>query len=244
MFLGILLFAKFAHGHNATRTLPIVATSILPLSLPIVDLLLQRHWDRLHQVGVRISRPFVALSPLTSLNVLLTLVPIATLAVLSIYTPLLTSRGLLLFVPYAIAVSCVGLASLLRRRGSWAILVLTLLVVHVFSIRHWRQVTHSPNDYKGLAEQWIPEIGETDLIFVQRHWVTTPVFYYLKADRYQFVGSDYAQELRKRGSSRVWVLSFPGLAPSSEMREALAGYGTLMTIDATRIRTELYGRPR
>ena len=219
-----------------------MATSMIPLSLPLIDFLLRRYWSHLQNVGIFLNEKFAPLSNLSSLNGLLAIVPVAMIAGLSFLTPLFTSRGLLLFVPFFIIILCRGLALLVRRHLSWIILILILVVVHVLSAQYWHQVTHSPNDYKGLAEQWVPQIKDSDLIFVQRHWVTTPIFYYLKGDHYHFVGKNYTEEIEKNPASRIWVLSFPGLPPNEEMKNALAGYESLMRIDARRIRAELYGR--
>jgi len=242
MFLIILGFAKWAIEHNPSRTIAVIATSMIPLSLPVIDVLLRRYWSHTQNLGVFLSEKFSSLSYLNSLNGLLVIVPVAMIAGLSFFTALFTSRGLLLFVPFFIIILCRGLALLVRRHLAWTVLILILVVVHVFSLQYWRQMTHSPTDYKGLAEQWIPRIENSDLIFVQRHWVTTPIFYYLKGDHYHFVGKNYTQEIEKNSASKIWVLSFPGLPPNEEIKRALTGYKSLMRLDARRIKAELYGR--
>jgi len=213
MFVSILLFAKLAHEKNPSRTIAVLTTGTIPLFLPLIDLLVHRYWRRVQNMGIFLDTKYAPLSYLNSMNGLLVIVPIAMIAGLSFFTPLFTSRGLLLFVPYFIITLCRG------------------------------QVTHSPNDYKGLAEQWVSHIRKSDLIFVQRHWVSTPIFYYLKGYHYHFVGKNYTGETEKSPGSRVWVLSFPGLPPNEEMKNALANYKPLMKIDAKRISTELYGPP-
>jgi len=238
MSLIILGFAKWAHEHNPSRTIAVIATSMIPLSLPVIDVLLRRYWSDTQKMGIFLSEKFASLSYLNSLNGLLAMVPVGMIAGLSFFTPLFTSRGLLLFVPFFIIILCRGLALLVRRHLAWTV----LMVVHVFSLQYWRQMTHSPTDYKGLAEQWIPRIENSDLIFVQRHWVTTPIFYYLKGDHYHFVGKNYTQEIEKNSASKIWVLSFPGLPPNEEIKRALTGYKSLMRLDARRIKAELYGR--
>ena len=242
MFLIILGFAKYTHEKSPSRTIAIIATSMIPLSLPLIDLLLRRYWSHMQNLGIIFNEKFAFLSNLISLNGLLAVVPVAMIAGLSFFSPLLISRGLLLFIPYFIIILCRGLALLVRRHLPWIILVLILAVFHGFSVQHWHRVTHSPRDYKGLAEQWIPHIKNSDLIFVQPHWVTTPIFYYLKGDRYHFVGQDYLQAVRTRPDSKVWVLSFPRLSFPEELKNALIGYEPLMKIEAQRIRADLYGR--
>jgi 4-amino-4-deoxy-L-arabinose transferase-like glycosyltransferase len=242
MFLIILILAKWAHEHNPSRTMAVIATSMIPLSLPAMDVLLRRYWSRLQNVGIFLSEKLASLSYLNSLNGLLAIVPVSMIIFLSIFTPLLTSRGSLLFIPYFIIILSRGLALLVRRRLSWIILVAILVVVHVLGMVYWRQVTHSPTDYKGLAEQWIPHIENSDLIFVERHWVTTPIFYYVKADHYHFVGKNYTEEIEKNPASRIWVLRFAGFRPNEEMKNALRSYRLLMRLDALRVKGELYGR--
>ena len=50
--LGILLFAKIAHSLLPNRAIKlVVATSIIPLALPIAGFLLVRYWNKLQSLG-------------------------------------------------------------------------------------------------------------------------------------------------------------------------------------------------
>jgi hypothetical protein len=95
-----------------------------------------------------------------------------------------------------------------------------------------------------LAQQWIPNITATDLIFIQKSWITTPIFYYLKESQYNYVGKDYSKAAMMNPESRVWILSSPHLLPNKvkEMKDALIGYVKLTSIHALRIQADLYSR--
>jgi hypothetical protein len=75
-----------------------------------------------------------------------------------------------------------------------------------------------------LASQWIPKIKDSDLIFVHRHWAITPIFYYLKENRYQFVGGNYSDEVQRHPGSRVWALALYGMPMKQEIKSALKDY--------------------
>jgi hypothetical protein len=132
---------------------------------------------------------------------------------------------------------------LIQKNRFWLVLLLALGIIFSLSVVYYHSLIREPPvDYKGLAEQWIPEIEESDLIFVQRHWVTTPIFYYLRADRFNLVGYDYAEQIHQNPDSRVWVLSFPYVPMTPEMVEALKGFQASKELQALRIQAVLYSR--
>jgi hypothetical protein len=67
-----------------------------------------------------------------------------------------------------------------------------------------------------------------------------PIFYYLKADRYHFVGSEFSKEIHTYPDSRVWVLSFPGVSMAQEMIDALMEHRVKERVDALGIWADLY----
>jgi hypothetical protein len=165
------------------------------------------------------------------------------LAVLSLFFPMFLSRGVLLYTPYLMLVLSKGLLALVRRTRLWIVVAAILAVIHPLSIVHYRHSNHEhPTDYKSLAERWMPMIEDNDLIFVQRHWATTPMFYYLARDRYFLVGANYAEEINRHPDSRVWVLSLEGIPMSSQMEKALQEYAQEKKLEALGIWTELYDR--
>jgi uncharacterized membrane protein len=240
--LAIILFAGFAHGKDPSRTKTILVSSIVPMVLVLVGLVLRRHWGYLQARGENLGRRLAWLSGL-NLSFLLAILPVSMIVVISLFVPMFAARTVLLFTPYLVIVLSKGLVSLINRSRVWIALILIVAAFHTASVVHYKYRPHHPNDYKGLAEQWIPQIEDSDLIFVQRHWATTPIFYYLKADQYRFVGWDYAQEVHKNPDSRVWVLSFSELPNPEGMQDALSGYEQLMSLEAMRSRVELYTHP-
>lgn len=122
-------------------------------------------------------------------------------------------------------------------------LAVFLAAIHGLSIAYNKHRPGSPIDYKGLAQRWIPHIQARDVILVRRHWVTTPIFYYLRGDRYQFAEWHTPRAVQNLRGSRVWVLSFPGLALPEELRDTLAGYQPSVKVEARRVKAELYVPP-
>ena len=72
---------------------------------------------------------------------------------------------------------------------------------------------------------WRRRVKQSDLIFVRgKYWKTSPIFYYLKGDRYQFVGKDFAQAVQKRPDADVWVITWRGDEIEPDMIDSLRGY--------------------
>ncbi len=239
--VGILLFAGLAHLKGPAPTLLIVACGMAPPLLVLLDLMLRRYWSRLQDLGGLLYHRRVCPSSPCSLSSLLAMVPVALMAGVSLLIPVFASRTVLLFTPYLLVVLSRGLSSLIHQDRRWIALLAVVALMHFGSVLDYKQRLHHPTDYKGLAEQWIPRIGDSDLIFVQRHWATTPIFYYLKADDYHFVGWDYSAETERNPDARVWVLSFEGLVNPDDMHSALEHYDPLDAIEALRVKAELYG---
>jgi hypothetical protein len=171
-------------------------------------------------------------------------VPVAIVAAVSVLSPMLVLRGTLIYAPYLLLVLAAGLGELLRRDRRWAALALLLAAVHCVSVFHYKAMP-VPNDYKGLAARWAPEIEAEDLIFVhgrghQFDWAVAPIFYYMNARQYRYVGRNFAEAARDNPSSRVWVMSFPWIATEEEAIQALAGYERRKRIEAAGLSAELY----
>ncbi|MGE5265270.1 MAG: hypothetical protein ACM3S0_17970 [Acidobacteriota bacterium] len=243
-FVAILRLAQFTRGLDASRTGWVVASSLVPLLLVVIDLLLRRYWNHIQNMGggaiVRGALDRVRNSP----SILLAILPVAALGAVAPMMPLLASRTAMLFTPYLLLVVAWGVLSLLRRHRVWAALLPALAVIFWFSIVYYRDsAIEHPTDYKGLAEQWIPQIGDSDLVFLQRHWATTPIFYYLKGDRYHFIASNYGEAVQEGPTARIWVLTPTGLPDPPEMVQALKGYDAQKTLEALRIKATLYTAP-
>jgi hypothetical protein len=136
----------------------------------------------------------------------------------------------------------------MRRDRRYIAIGLILAIIHGFSLLHFKSKPSNP-DYKALAERWVSQIEDSDLIFVHGRghpydWLVAPIFYYLNAGRYQFIGRDFAREIQNYPHSRVWVLSFPSIPTEEEAVDALAGYQVRKRIDAQNIFAQLYSGKR
>jgi hypothetical protein len=233
----LALFVRAWDAHQA-RITAIVA--LLPIVIVGLDVLLRRCWPRLQDV-LRRSRHRTLLEKLGELRVstVLAVVPGAMLLVVSLVTPVFVSRTMLLFTPYVVVLVAAGLAALLKRPKVGVPVVLAVLLLHGASLRYYAVSHHEdPIDYRGLAEAWLPRIEAGDAVFVVRHWVTTPIFYYLDAEQNRVVHEDYAQALAEAPARRVWVLSFPYV--SVPIGSALDGYRETEQLEARGIGVSLF----
>jgi hypothetical protein len=158
--------------------------------------------------------------------------------------PLFASRGILLFTPYLIVTAARGFVALVGRDLRWLAIGLVLAVVHPWSVYHFHQRHTSPRDYKALARELAPRLRASDLIFVKGNdWQTTPIFYYLKADRYHFAGKDYSEEIGKQPAARVWAVTWVANQMPPDMIDALRDYHREEEIEVWGARAVLYTTP-
>jgi hypothetical protein len=123
------------------------------------------------------------------------------------------------------------------------LLIPILFVVFIASALYYKTgAFEQPNDYKGLTEKWTPALQSSDLIFVQRHWATTPIFYYINTGQSQIIGDDYARALREHPHARVWVFELEGLPRAPEIVQAVQPLTLQQTLAAQRTRAILYTR--
>jgi hypothetical protein len=172
--------------------------------------------------------------------------PVSVIAVTSVIKPIFVQRGTLIFVPYLLIVLASALANLIHRDRRWVAVALVLLIIHGLSISYFKSKVSGP-DYKTLAEHWASQIKDSDLIFVHgrghpKDWLVAPIFYYLNARRYHYVGRDFARAIESNPESRVWVLSFPGIPTEKQAVDALAGYEARKRVIARGIVAKLYAR--
>lgn len=232
----------------ATRSNVLFASSVTPIAVLLLAVLIHRYSSKLQGFGEFLSKMEILSGGPYSLISLLAILPIIIVAGVNQFVPFLAPRHMLLFTPYLFIGIARGGASLIRHPRRWFSFALFLGIsgflaaLHILSIHYHKQRPISPTDYQGLAEQWKPHIKEPDLILVQRHWVTTPIFYYLPGDQFSFVGGNYTQELTSNPQSRVWVLSFEGLPDPDEVADSLENYELSMSIEARRIKAELYSK--
>jgi hypothetical protein len=187
-----------------------------------------------------LSSPVVMLALVSALGITL-----VSLLADSIYA----TRHMLIFAPYVLITLAGGACALARLapRMVSGVLVATLAAVlvpaHAASVLHSYSQHRSSRAYEDLADQLRPQLRESDLIFVRRNWRTTPLFYYVDGTRYRYVGSAYADAIRRHPRARVWVLSFNRFPPSIEARAALARHRSTLTLRASKIEMSLYEPP-
>jgi hypothetical protein len=221
--VGILMLVACGYHWGGIRTGATLATIVIPGVILLADLLLRRWWPKVHGTGLDLWMKLPA--GLASLSGLLAVGPIAMLLVASTVVPMLTSRVALLFTPYLILVASRGLVSLVRRHPRWLLLGIVVAGGHTLSVVHFQHMPMNPQDYKALAQELVSRVKATDLVFVWgNNWVTTPVFYYLKADRYHFVGRNYSQAIAPEPGARVWTVTWGDADMSPDMIDALKGH--------------------
>jgi 4-amino-4-deoxy-L-arabinose transferase-like glycosyltransferase len=245
MAASILLFAYVARTLLPGRsTHLVIATSVLPLALVFVDAVLCAYQDRLKGQHTRVAPKHPWPAVLQSLCVLLAVLPVGIVAAISIFKPIFVQRGTAIFAPYLLIVLASGLATLVRRDRRWIGLAVMLGIIHGLSLLYFKSKPPL-HDYKALAERWVSHIEDSDLIFVQGRgyqddWAVAPIYYYLNARRYHYVGRDFVNAVQSHPQSRVWVLSLPPIPTELEAVHALAGYEARNRFDAHGIFAELY----
>jgi len=161
------------------------------------------------------------------LATLLAVGPFLMLALFSVlFRPLLVARGLLVVAPFVLLVLGAGIASLGRRWPAALAMGAVLVVVHTASVITFADHTVDPLDHRRFTTELAAAAGPEDLIFFRPGWDTTPILYYLRADRYHLVGRDFAGAIRGRSPARVWKLAFYDNVTDveREMDRALGGY--------------------
>lgn len=118
-----------------------------------------------------------------------------------------------------------------------------LIVVHLWSVVYYRSYPSEILDYQGLAQKMAVKIKDEDLIFVHpRSWITTPIFYYLKPEKYQLVTGNFRKEVARHPQARVWAVEFDGQPLTKEMQAALAGFARQDEVASLRSTGKLYVR--
>jgi 4-amino-4-deoxy-L-arabinose transferase-like glycosyltransferase len=241
-FFGFAYVAKALLPGRSTRS--VVAASVLPLALLFLDILVCKYWERFKALRTTLAKKASWLVSLRSLNFFLAVLPVSTVAGISFFKPMFVQRGTLVFLPFLLILLASGLANLIRRDHRWFAIALILAIIHALSVLHSK--SQPPIiDYKGLAEQLAPQIEDSDLIFVHGRghpadWVVAPIFYYLNAGRYHFVGRDFAKAIENHSQARIWTLSFLSVPTEKEAVDALAGHELRKRVDALNILAQLY----
>jgi hypothetical protein len=236
----------FFQHHRPGRLIALLASTTAPIAV-LVGICLATRWPGLERRILRL-RPIKAFpSNDVALMYVMTFVPVALITGVSLFIPFFASRHMLLYTPYLLIITGVGTVELFKLcrtrvlRLGFAALVVGLIAVHLSSIAYSRDRLVTLVDYKGLANRWLPELQAGDLILVQPHWATTPIFYYLDCAQYTCIGTDYEATLDASRPRRVWALSVgdtKALGPA--LRQALTDFVHVRDVEAHSITAELY----
>jgi uncharacterized membrane protein len=240
----IEVFAYFTHQKHKTdlswlteRTWMIVACGAVPLLAVTADYILELKSTAIRRLASRFS----ALLCPAYLVVMLTIVPIAVMWAISLFIPVFAQRTAVYFGPYLMLILSAGALRLSRLRILRVLVVSALLVLNVVGHLLYRELHHhGPTDYAALASQIEIKSREDDLWFVFRHVNTTPIFYYLDFEKYNFVGRDYVEALENYPKARVWVLGFRWDPTPPRVTKPLANYRCSEHIQARGIYADLY----
>lgn len=183
------------------------------------------------------------LSSPSHLILLLAFVPALFIIAISFVVPLTGSRMFILFTPFLLILIAKGVTTFFNKPALAVPLCVVVIILHVASISYFRNKPSDSRDYQELAHKLTTAVNSHDLIFVHRaSWVTTPLFYYLHGNDYDFVASDFNDAVSARPNARVWLILFGEQQPTEEMESALSGFTLEATVSARRGRGLLFTR--
>jgi hypothetical protein len=237
MSAGIVVMAFVFRRYQPLKTWPVLATAPAPiLTLVVAEWVNRSGWRRLERI--RRAQTWSVVSALAT-------IPLAIVLMVSLAIPFLVARGALVFTPYLFIVIAAGIRAIVRSKVGYvaaALVFVVLVPAHAASIRHARANT-GPQDYAGLASAWRPLLVDGDVVFAQRDWETTGVFYYLDIDRYRFVGNHFDTALERQRPVRVWVVSRLNLPGLDQIVRSLKGFVLVKTLPgAPDLSVDLYER--
>jgi 4-amino-4-deoxy-L-arabinose transferase-like glycosyltransferase len=242
----VLVAASFYAQHVPAKASTLRATAALPAALGFAAYLVRSPSALVPRVWGACLDALRLTGGTRSLVVTMAVLPAALVAAATLATPLFAARQMLLFVPYLLVVMARGIRGLVavRPRMAGVTVALVLLVglgaAHAASLRWYAQRLQSPHDYRELAQKWKPQLLPGDVVLVQDHWSTTPLFYYLDRHAHRFVWKDWPEAVARDPGVRVWRLAFDGYAVPEEIRAALAGRHETDRVTAFGVTAELW----
>ena len=220
------------------RTALIVACGLVPILAVLASWALRRPGNapplRAYGIGAGAGD--------ARLIALLALLPVTLVALVSLAIPVFARRTVYPYGPYLLLLVAIGATATFRGRVRRTLVIAVLLLLNGVGTRPYVSVPRSPTDYATLATIARANSEPGDLWFVFRHWVTTPIFYYLRPPEYRIVGSGWETALAENPNARVWVLAFDGLDPPQRVTEPLRTRRLLRRIEARGIHADLYDR--
>ena len=244
----IIAAGALARAFLPERARPVLASTIFPVLFLLLAYLLRRPWPMAQKTSEFLdARGWLPQSGY-SLVLLLLVLPVALVAGVSLFVPFMMPRGMLYFAPFLLTVMASGIQAICRlpaRKFSFVLGVLLLLPVgfsHYQAIAALRLEPPQWQDYQGLGRQLVAHIKDSEPIFIVRHWELSPIYYYVPAEHYHYVGKDYAETTARNRPARVWVIRSEQLDRPKEMLDALVDYDRGVTLRAGRLWADEYLR--
>jgi 4-amino-4-deoxy-L-arabinose transferase-like glycosyltransferase len=177
-----------------------------------------------------------------ALVLLLAVLPFVALVVVSIFKPIFNARGLILVAPYLLLVLATGIVRLARYPIILVVVLLAIGVAHYSGLQAYRHVSAGRANYKAFAAALVPQIEDSDLVFLSPEFFSTPLFYYMFSDWNQIVGRNYDAACHAHPRARIWALQFYNYEPElrQSIVQAISNYHIVQTIDAPGGRASLY----
>lgn len=237
--LLIFVEALVAYG----RRWHMILTAVVPVAAVLVLWALERWWPLVQRTLDSLYTRVPPARGFSSLYAYLVFLPSLIMLAVSSSNYLLGSRLFLLFTPYVLILSAIGLADIGKRRILVAALSAAIISVHLLSIMHFRTYPSEVIDYAGLSQELARRYNQDDLIFVRnRDWASTPIFYYLTDTSFRFVTDGFDDAVRANSDSRVWVIHFKDYPPPPAMQAALTGFQLEEQVEARHGFASLYTR--
>lgn len=180
--------------------------------------------------------PFLALTP--------AIVVFAVDAVM----PFLAPRHMLVFTPYLLMVVATGVERVIlgakgaARTGLIVVCAAVFLTTLAASTEYVRHRTASATDYAQAADFLLDDLREDDLVFMARHWVNTPILYYLRHLDREWLWRDWPKAVAKRPRARIWVVRFEGVPEQRLMEKALTDHEKTRSESFKNVTVEIWER--
>jgi len=236
------LIARFKNAPLGVLSLSAV---VPPLSLGVA-FVMTRFAPQLEALIVRLPEGARRWFGGVSITAVMLIAPLTLAAAVSMIKPVLVSRHLMSFVPFLLLLTARGVVRIGSFRPRWlsiamaSVVVAGLVGVYTIGYAYQSVALPGPHDYRGLAKVWVPAVQPTDVILVRNQFRSTPIFYYMPPSRFNFIGLDHVNEVRRRSPPRIWVMVMDGVLEEPEIAKALAGYHLVSTVSAFHIRADLY----
>lgn len=242
---AIFVFVVLAKLFAKPQPFPTLGTMRAMIPLPLcgaaLAIILERVLRRRAPRWLAASRIVAARDGIVILSAFL---PFAVLGMLAPFKPIFNQRGVLFGTPFILILLAAGFVELGRHTRAGVAAGIGIALLHAVSVAVHEPMIADPADYQQFVASIKPYTQPDDFIFLVKRWNVTPVLYYLPADRYHLVGANYGEACRLHPRSRVWALALYDADIHPQIKDALAQYRMLKTIEAPYVKAVLYERPR